>query len=775
MEASTAVNGTAIYQLLFESSQDPMWMILEDHFVVANQSAASVLGYESIEKLLNTHPSQLSPAEQADGQSSFDKANQMMKIAMQEGYHRFEWLHKKRNGEVFPVEVTLTRVPYQHKTGLFCVWRDITEQKLTQQQLEEAKVLLEHKVSERTATLADEIEQRKQAQIRLQEAQRIAHLGHWELDFTSNVLTWSEEIYRLFEVDPSQFGASYEAFLDLIHPDDRELVNLSFTDSLRTKQPYDLVHRLLMKDGRIKYVRERCNTEFNQQGEPILAIGTVQDITEKETLRLTLVEEEERYHSLVNNIPAIVYRCVLDKNWTMQYMSSFTEDLTGYPVTDFLYNRVRTYASVIHPDDINHVEKSVYDGVHGDGRYFIEYRIIDKHGMMHWVFEKGQVVHNQIGQIDFLDGFIMDISERKQVEEQLHDKKELIQAIHDLQSRFISQPDPFHICRELLEDIKNLTGSQYGLISEVYRTPEDKPYMVAYAIDKLAWNRETRKLYQEAQQKGFEFHKLDNLFGHVITHKTVVISNDPTHDQRSVGLPKGHPPINNFLGIPVFYGEKLVGMVGLANRKQGYDQEILDYITPLVSAYGQIIVARQAQQARDAAEATLAKLARLDGLLGIPNRRSFDEYIEKQWKQARRGNEALSVLMIDIDHFKLYNDHYGHQQGDDCLIEVAEQINQCLKRPADLLARYGGEEFVCVLPGTPEQGALTLAEAIRNQVINKAIVHNTSPVTDHITLSIGVATTIPAPHHSPKELIAKADQALYRAKSEGRNRSIVAD
>ncbi len=116
----------------------------------------------------------------------------------------------------------------------------------------------------------------------LAEAQRIAHLGNWELDLVGNVLTWSPEIYRIFEIDPQEFGASYDAFLAAIYPDDRVMVNQAYTDSVASHTPYDIVHRLLMKDGRIKYVNEKCETRYGADGEPLRSLGTVHDITERQ-------------------------------------------------------------------------------------------------------------------------------------------------------------------------------------------------------------------------------------------------------------------------------------------------------------------------------------------------------------------------------------------------------------------------------------------------------------------------------------------------------------
>lgn len=139
-----------------------------------------------------------------------------------------------------------------------------------------------------TYASARDITDRKQAERKLQrseqglaDAQRMAHLGNWELNLSSNVLSWSDEIYRIFEIDPAKFGASYEAFLDAIHPEDREAVNNAYAQSLREKVPYDIVHRLLMKDGRIKFVNERCETYYSADGRPLRSVGTVHDITDR--------------------------------------------------------------------------------------------------------------------------------------------------------------------------------------------------------------------------------------------------------------------------------------------------------------------------------------------------------------------------------------------------------------------------------------------------------------------------------------------------------------
>ncbi len=143
-------------------------------------------------------------------------------------------------------------------------------------------------------------EQLRRSEHGLADAQRIAHLGNWELDVASNVLTWSDEIYRIFELDPERFEASYDAFLNAIHPDDRERVNQAYTDSLGSRQPYDIVHRLLMKDGRVKYVNEQCETHYAEDGKPLRSVGTVHDVTALKRAEEELQERERHSQSLLH-------------------------------------------------------------------------------------------------------------------------------------------------------------------------------------------------------------------------------------------------------------------------------------------------------------------------------------------------------------------------------------------------------------------------------------------------------------------------------------------
>lgn len=170
----------------------------------------------------------------------------------------------------------------------------------------------------------------------------------------------------------------------------------------------------------------------------------------------------------------------------------------------------------------------------------------------------------------------------------------------------------------------------------------------------------------------------------------------------------------------------------------------------------------------------LSRLAHMDGLTGLANRRLFDQTLMQEWARAARDGKTLALVMLDVDFFKRYNDHFGHQAGDECLKRVATAMVAALHRPGDFVARYGGEEFVLILPSTDQQGAVLVVEEVLHQVRNLAIVHQTSDAAKVVTLSAGIAVLPPLLGVDPYCLVEAADQALYQAKHLGRNRYFVA-
>jgi diguanylate cyclase (GGDEF)-like protein len=175
------------------------------------------------------------------------------------------------------------------------------------------------------------------------------------------------------------------------------------------------------------------------------------------------------------------------------------------------------------------------------------------------------------------------------------------------------------------------------------------------------------------------------------------------------------------------------------------------------------------------AYSALEKLAYLDGLTRVANRMYLDKFLHHEWNRAKREREALALILCDIDYFKNYNDTYGHLLGDRCLRQIARALSKAVQRSTDLVARYGGEEFCLVLSNTNLSGAIEIATAIQNRVRKLQIPHDKSPISDRITLSLGLATYIPHPKTSIKYLVQMADKALYQAKAAGKNQFIAVE
>ncbi len=227
------------------------------------------------------------------------------------------------------------------------------------------------------------------------------------------------------------------------------------------------------------------------------------------------------------------------------------------------------------------------------------------------------------------------------------------------------------------------------------------------------------------------------------------------------------------LVVPIFQGDRLWGFLvahhcSAPREWQSWESELLQKLaTQVAIAIQQSELYQKLQQANQ----QLENMALVDQLTQIANRRSFDRKLNDVWQNLLRTNGFVSLLLCDIDYFKQYNDTYGHTAGDDCLLLVAQALKQTIKRSTDLAARYGGEEFVVILTNTNRDGAVAVAQEIHAAIEQLNIPHATSAVKQHITLSIGIATLMPTPDMVPLDLIESADQALYKAKAQGRNRS----
>ncbi len=361
---------------VLETMVDGYWLLDgEGCLREVNEAYAAMSGY-SREELLTMCIPMLEAKEVTPG-----AVRAHMDAIIVRGAERFETIHRRKDGSLFDVEIA---AHYWQDTDQFFVFlRDISERKRVQLEL-----MREHE--------------------RLTEAQKIGRFGSWELNLVSNELVWSDEIFQLFEIDPAQFAATYEAFLNAIHPDDRESVNQAYTRSLVDRLPYQITHRLLMPDGRIKWVEERCSTTFDETGKALRSLGTVQDVSEREA-----IEEDLRIAAVAFNTQEAII--VTDKFANIIRVNHAFERITGFSETEVLGKNPRILSSGLHNAAFY---KEMWDAINTSGRWSGEVWDRRKDGAIYPKWLTITAVEHQ-GEATHYVAVFVDITERKKAEEEI--------------------------------------------------------------------------------------------------------------------------------------------------------------------------------------------------------------------------------------------------------------------------------------------------------------------------------------------------------------------
>ncbi len=299
----------------------------------------------------------------------------------------------------------------------------------------------------------------------LKEAQRIAHVGNWDLDLGSNALAWTDEIYRIFEIDPGEFGASYDAFLETIHPDDREFVNKAYFESVKNKVPYDIVHRLLMKDGRVKHVNERCETFYDQSGRAVRSIGTVQDITERKRMQ----EFHAQLAAIVDSsTDAIIGK---DLNGLITSWNPAANALYGYTADEAIGQPIGMLAP---PGRVEEIFLLIDKIRRGETVAHFDTQRVRKDGRIVDVLLTLSPIKNPGGEITGVSTIARDIGERKLLEKQ----KEQYFRFFTLSGDAMCIADPFGCFKQVNPAFAKLTGfSESELLSRPFLDfvlPEDR-------------------------------------------------------------------------------------------------------------------------------------------------------------------------------------------------------------------------------------------------------------------------------------------------------------
>ena len=261
----------------------------------------------------------------------------------------------------------------------------------------------------------------------------------------SRELFLGEQIEGICGYSAKELIAGPITCMDVIHPDDREMVNAATAAAIAARQPYVVDYRIIHRDGSIRWLQDKGQAVFDDQGQPLFIDGVVFDVTERKKFEAelaaksaALAKSESRFRTLVANIPGVVYRCLIDADWTDVYVSDYCETLSGYPASDFIDKRVRSYASITHPDDADMIARAVARAVEERRPFELDYRILQRNGEVRWVREYGQAVFDAEGRPMFLDGIIFDINDRKAFEAALSLAKEQAESASRAKSEFLA-------------------------------------------------------------------------------------------------------------------------------------------------------------------------------------------------------------------------------------------------------------------------------------------------------------------------------------------------
>lgn len=427
----------------------------------------------------------------------------------------------------------------------------------------------------------------------------------------------------------------------------------------------------------------------------------------------------------------------------------------------------RFFRQLIHPADYVKVEKQLNEHIIGESKVFnTTFRMKHTNGTWVWVETYGKTVESDVtGNAIRVAGIHRDITQR--MESELHEKKktQLLQFINKTRASYLQNNDLTMACQTVLPELIDISDSQFAFIGQM-KGEGDASKLFIHAISEIVWDSSSFTQYNEYKKRNLYFDSFDNLFGTTILTGEVTISNTSGSHPNSKGVPQGHPRISRFLGLPIKVKDRVVGMIGLANKFEPYALDDAEFLQPLLDALAGLFYAVELEEARAIAEEKLRKLAMTDSLTGLYNRRAFVDKCHQLSAQSNR----VSVAVIDIDHFKKVNDTYGHDAGDQALISVAHLIEEYYVEP-DIVSRLGGEEFAIVAISDNKKDEEMRFNKLREAVEKTEVKYKKDTIS--VTISIGAVFAEDSLKLDFSGLLSKADKLLYTAKKNGRNQVIL--
>ncbi|MBI2732322.1 MAG: diguanylate cyclase [Aquabacterium sp.] len=552
-----------------------------------------------------------------------------------------------------------------------------------------------------------------------------------------------------------------------MHPQDQEAVRSSLSSHHQGLLPVlEISFRLRPSTRGMRWVHQVNKADYDEAGRLLRIRSYLFDLTRQKQLESSIEATKERLYLALESARIGTWDA---NNETQELIiNARAASMLGYREDEVEHDN-HSWMDMVHPHDRVNTDRALQSYRNpGMDVIALEYRIRHKKGHYVWVQSYGRTVErDDSGRPRRIVGTLLDITESKRQESLRNRQRQLLDLLNQAQTSFLLNRNVEDACEALFEPLLRISESTFGFIGIVQYNDKGQPYLMVPTISDLDWRHgKVRNGQYERRAESLQFHRLDNLFGHVVTHNQIVLTNEPGTHHASQGTPEGHPTLRNFLGMPIRFDNKVLGMIALGNRPDGFDEQMVQLLEPLVVTLGTLFHARDQENARVTAEQELLRLATRDALTGLANRRHFFEVAETSLIQTRRYGTPMTVALLDLDHFKHINDTHGHAAGDAVLNAFADVLRESL-RDTDTPARVGGEEFAVLLTNTPLSEALIALERIRHTLDETPI--QVGDRTIYATVSIG-AVQWNANHLDVDGMLAHADAALYAAKRHGRNR-----
>jgi diguanylate cyclase (GGDEF)-like protein/PAS domain S-box-containing protein len=587
--------------------------------------------------------------------------------------------------------------------------------------------------------------------------------GVWDWDPNEDVILDSDRYWEILGYAPHKQGlSSFVKELERIHPDDRAMVRHTAYQHLSTGEPFSMEFRMRHRQGDYLWIRARGQAVLNEQGHPIRMLGTIEDISDRVTAEVSLRQREAEFRTLAENSPDGILR--MNAAQQIQYVNPTIERRMAMPQAELLGKHLselgfsapvlgQWQTAIDQAFDSGQEQQLETEELLPSGLYSFQSRIVPERD------EPGEILSVLI--------VSRDITSLKRAQNAL-----LRRVNHEYSLRMITQ----HIRKTL--DFNAILATVVAEVQQALQADRTLVFQLMSDHSGVVMQERSRPEYPVTLAMRWEDEHFPPACYEFYQQGQGRIVEDITQDDwgaclaefmQSVGVQsKMVAPVtqNQADGTVQVWGLLIVHACSTCRHWEADELELLQQVAQ------QLAIALQQSALHQqllAANQELEYLSTTDGLTRIANRRRFDHTLTVEWQRAHREQQELTLILCDIDHFKQYNDTYGHPAGDDCLIGVAQTLQGCVNRSTDCVARYGGEEFGVILPQTNLAGAIVIVQHMQAAIAALHITHHTHPTSPHVTLSFGIAVAMPSSSLTVGELLKRADLALYQAKQAGRD------